>query len=143
MNSQQNFIMQHKLTLPKAVARPFDMATDRARLFVDVGDSLKSHPVIGAHVREVLGSLDTHSPKLPPPVVAAMLSLRGEFGEAMSVWKQAYEENPTDPTIAYRYADALADAAKDEELAKFVPNRLYPFTKRPTSFFELGRTRKS
>ena len=131
-----------QLTLPKAVARPFDMATDRARLFVDVGDSLKSHPVIGAHVREVLGSLDTHSPKLPPPVVAAMLSLRGEFGEAMSVWKQAYEENPTDPTIAYRYADALADAAKDEELAKFVPESPLPVHEKTYFLLRAGQNQE-
>ena len=109
-----------QLELPKPIARPFDMARDRARLFVEVKPDLKSHPVIGSHVREVLGSLNTDSPKIPLSVEAAILSSRGEYSEAMPIWERAYEEDPTDITIAYQYADALAGAGKDEKLAKLV-----------------------
>ena len=79
-----------RLALPKPIARPFDMARDRARLFVDVEEPIKSHPVIGAHVREVLGSINTLSPKLPLPVEAVLLSLRGQLDAAIPLWEQAY-----------------------------------------------------
>ena len=109
-----------RLELPKPIAHPFDMARDRARLFVDVGDSLKSHPVIGAHVKEVLGSINTHSAEPPLPVQATILSSRGKLQEALPVWKRAHEEDPEDMAIAYRYANALADAGENEQLAAFV-----------------------
>ena len=108
------------LKLPKPIARPFDMARDRARLFVDIEDSLKAHPVIGAHVREVLGSIDTHAPKLAPSVEAAILSSRGEFEKAIPIWERAYREEPDDIVIAHEYADALAAAGRDDELVEFV-----------------------
>ena len=109
-----------QLKLPKPIARPFDMARDRAKLFVEVENSLKSHPVIGAHVKEVLESLNTHSPKLTLPVQATILSSRGEFQEALPVWERAYKEDPEDEAIAYRYAVALADAGENEKLAEFL-----------------------
>ena len=109
-----------RLTLPKAIARPLDMARDRARLFVAVDYELRSHPVIASHVTEILGGISTHIPQLPLPVEAAILTDRGEFDKAIPLWERAFYEDPDDTDIAYRYADALADAGKDEELAKFV-----------------------
>ena len=106
--------------LPKPIARPFDMARDRARLFVEVKDSLKSHPVIGTHIKEVLGGINTHSPRFPLPVEAAILSARGAFGEAILIWEKAYNEDPTNESIAHHYADALADAGEYEKLSKLV-----------------------
>ena len=108
------------LTLPKPIATPFDMARDRARLFVEVEEPLRSHPVIGAHVREVLASIGTHSPTIPLAVEASILSQMGEFGDSIIKWRQAYEENPTDGSIAYHYADDLANAGMQEELVEFV-----------------------
>ena len=111
-----------KLALPKPIARPLDMARDRARLFVEVETPLKSHPVIKAHVTEVLENLKTHRPTIPPAVEATMLSSRGQLSEAIPIWQRALEEAPNNINIAYRYADALAGAGKIEELAKFVPD---------------------
>ena len=110
-----------QVTLPRAILQPLEMAKDRARLFIEVEDSLESHPVIGAHIREVLEGINTHNPKLPLPVEATRLSLRGEFDAAIPIWKEAYEEEPTDAFIAYQYADVLADAGKNAELAEFIP----------------------
>ena len=97
-----------QLKLPKPISQPFDMARDRARLFVEVEEPLKSHPVIGTHIREVLGSINTHSPNLPFSLQAAIMSAVGKFGEAVPFWEQAYKEDPTNVSIAHRYADALA-----------------------------------
>ena len=109
-----------KLTLPKPIGQPFEMARDRARLFIDIDERLRSHPVIGVHAREVLRSVSTPSPKLPRALEAAVLSSRGEFSEAIASWKQAYEEEPENGIIAYKYADALADAGQNVELANFI-----------------------
>ena len=131
-----------KLPLPKSIARPFDMARDRARLFVEVQDTLKSHAVIGSHVRQVLGSMNTHSPTLPLPVEALILSSRGDFDEAIRIWEQAYEEDPADEFIANRYADALANAGKDEELAKFVAKAPIPIHNRVYYLLRAGQNQE-
>ena len=118
--------MAAQLALPKPIARPLDMARDRARLFVKLENPLRSHPVIRAHIREVLGNLSKHRARIPPSVEATMLSSRGQLSEAIPIWQRALEEAPNDETIAYRYADALAGAGKIEELAKFVPDSSLP-----------------
>ena len=110
-----------KLTLPKPIAQPFEMARDRARLITDIDERLRSHPIIGVHAREVLRSVSTPSPKLPLAMEATILSSRGEFNEAIISWKQAHEEEPENGIIAYQYADALADAGRDVDLANFIP----------------------
>ena len=113
-----------QLPLPKPIARPFDIARDRARLFVDVDDPLKSpfksHPVISAHISEVLGSIETPSLQLPLPIQATILSSRGEVDRAISTWERAYEEDPTDDFIAHGYAEALADAEEYEKLVQLL-----------------------
>ena len=124
-----------ELALPKPIVRPFDMARDRARLFVEVGGGLKSHPVIGSHVKAVLEGITTHTPYLPPLVKAAIHSSRGEFDEAIPIWEQAYIEDPNDQSIAHHYADALADAGKYKELAEFIPGS--PLTADNKTYFLL------
>ena len=109
-----------QLSLPKPIARPFEMARDRAKLFVNVDVPLTFHPVIRAHVKEVLGGINTHSPKLPLSVEAASLSSKGEFSMAVPIWEMAYKEDTADAFVAHKYADALADAGKNRELADFV-----------------------
>ena len=127
------------LELPKPIAQPFEMARDRARLFVEVDDSLKHHSVIGAHIDEVLEVIDTREPKLPLPVEAVIVSSRGKPGEAIPIWEQAYKEDPTYESIAYQYADALADAGKYEELAKFVPESPLPVSNKTYFLLRAGR----
>ena len=131
-----------QLTLPKPIAQPFDMARDRARLFVDVDETLKSHPVIGAHIGEVLGSFDTISPILPLPIQATILTSTGKFDEAIHIWEQAYEEDPTYMAVAQRYAEALADAGKYEELAKLVHDSPLLFLNRTYLLLRAGQNQE-
>ena len=115
-----------QLMLPKPVARPFEMARERARLFVDIDGPLRSHPIIGSHVSELLGSMNTQIPKLPLPVEAAMLWAQGNTDAAIKTWTHAYEEDPTNKFIAGEYADALVDADLIQELANFIPTSPLP-----------------
>ena len=131
-----------QLPLPKPIARPFDMARDRARLFVEVKDALKSHPVISSHVTEVLGGINTHSPKMPLPVEAVILSNKGEFDKAIPIWEQAYQEDPTDAAIAHHYADTLADAGKDAELVELVAEAPMPVNNRIYFLLRAGRNQE-
>lgn len=109
-----------KLSLPKPIARPFEMAEERAKLFVNVEEDLKAHPIIGAHVRNVLEEINNQTPKLPLAVQASILTSMGKLEDAIPVWKRAYENDPTDKHIAQHYANSLADAAKYKELIEFV-----------------------
>ena len=106
------------LALPKPVAQPFEMARDRARLFVE--NPLRSHPVIGAHVNEVLRNISTPNPRVPLTLEAVMLSSTGKLQEAIPMWRQAYIEDPTNEHIAHGYADSLVEYGNLEELTAFV-----------------------
>ena len=112
------------LALPKPIARPFDVAIERAKRFVEIDNPLKSHPIIGNHIEEVQRRI--HRPKLPLQVEAAVLFSMGQFSEAISIWKEAYEEDPANVQIAHQYADTLAEADRLDELATFVPDSPLP-----------------
>ena len=131
-----------QLMLPKPIARPFDMARDRARLFTEVDESLKSHPVIGAHVEEVLGSMDTHSPQIPLPIQAIIMSSMNKADAAIPVWEQAYKEDPTNTFIAAQYADALADTGKNEALTAFVLESPLPAGNKTYFLLRAGENRR-
>ena len=109
-----------QLPLPRPIAQPLAMAEDRVQLFVRVGDPMRSHSVIGAHVNEVLGSINSRIPEPPLPIKATILSSKGQSEEAISLWEQAYREDTDNVDIAYHYADALADANRYHELIEFV-----------------------
>ena len=111
-----------QLALPKPIASPFEMARERARLFVDVEDSFKSHPIIGAHITEVLININSHSIKLPLMIEAASLTAAGRYDEAIPKWRQAHLEDPNDEHLAHSYADVLVSAGRTEELATFIPD---------------------
>ena len=110
-----------QLSLPKPIAQPFEMARERAELFVEIDEELKGHRVIGAHVKEVLKEIDTRSPKLPLTMEASILTSMGRLKEAIPIWKQALEEDLSNQSIAYHYAETLAEAGENDELAIFVP----------------------
>ena len=131
-----------QLKLPKPIARPFDMARERARLFTDVGETLKSHPVINAHVKDVLGSIESHSPEIPLPIQATILASMEKFDAAISLWERANEEDPEDEFIAIRYADALADAGKDIQLTDFILNSASPMNNKTYYLLRAGRNQE-
>ena len=106
------------LPLPRPIAQPFDIARDRLRLFIE--NPLRSHPVIGAHVREALGNLQSPIANIPVQLEAALLSSTGEVDQAIRAWREAYNEDPTNGHIVHRYADALADGGKLNELVDLI-----------------------
>ena len=110
-----------KLKLPKPIARPADVAWERARIFVEVDTGVNTHPVIAEHVRRVLIGLNTQTSNLPLAVHAAILSERGEFADSVPVWEQIYEESSDNAYIARWYADALEETGDFERIASFVP----------------------
>lgn len=112
--------MSAQLSLPKPIAEPFEMATDRARLFLDVQEGLRSHPVIRDDMRQVLGAINSQRPKPPLPIEALRLYSVGEYDEAIPVWEQAYQEKPDDETVAGYYAQTLFRAGMLDRLAEFV-----------------------
>ena len=130
------------LTLPRPIARPLDMARDRARLFVEIEDPLRSHPVISAHVSQVLESIESHKPVLPLAIHAAVRSLMGESRDAIPVWKQAYREDPNNESIARRYAEALADEGRDEELAEVVSESCLSADTKTYYLLRIGRNQE-
>ena len=110
------------LNLPRPVARPFDMAVDRARLFVETAETLRPHPIIETHLKELLMGIVAHEPGIPMAVQAATLSSKGEYLEAIPLWEQSYKDYPDNVFIAYQYANALTSANREEELVNFLQN---------------------
>ena len=115
-----------EMTLPKPIAQPFEVARDRARLFVNIDESLKSHFVIGPHSRELLANISIPGITLPSFVHALRLSSEGKYIEAVSHWEDAYQEDPSDENIAHHYADALVDAEKYDDLVRFLSESPLP-----------------
>ena len=127
------------LALPRAIARPFEIASERAKLFVDVRASLSGHPVIRSDISEVLGSLEYQSPKLPPSMEAAALTSRQEYDLAAVKWEEAHKEDPQDDYIALSYGEALVDAGRSEELVEFIPASNIPAYNKTYLLLRAGR----
>ena len=108
------------VALPMPVSKPFDIARERAKLIVEIEEKLKSHPVIGSHVDEVLAELNRRSSELPLTIEASILTSTGNLNEAIPLWQRAVEEDPKNTSIALRYAEVLADAKKYDLLVAFV-----------------------
>ena len=108
------------LSLPGPIARPFEMAQTRARLFVDIKPPLREHSVISSDIQRLLRGLNEHRPVLPLAVEAATFSARGELDKALTAWEQAYVEDPEDTAVAYSYAEVLANTGEYEILTSFV-----------------------
>ena len=102
------------------------MARDRSKLFIDVDKTLKDHSIIGRDVDNLvatvaaIAAIDTQRPTVRPEVRAYTLTAEGKIAESLPFWVQALQENPDDVSIAARYADALADIGKNEQLAELI-----------------------
>ena len=125
------------LTLPKAIAEPFEIAKDRVRLLIK--QNLKSHPIIGSHMQDVQESIDSHIFRPPPEIKAITLSSRGEFQEAIPIWEQIFLQEPDDADIAYQYGEALAGGGKLEELAELALNSPLPPNNKTYFLLRAGR----
>ena len=110
-----------KLELPRAISEPFDMARDRARLFVDIKqEELRAHPIIGGHIRDVVDGINTHMLKPPILMEAARLSSAGDLENAVEHWRRALAEEPDNLGIVYYYADTLARLGRLDDVAEVV-----------------------
>ena len=129
------------LDLPRPVALPFEVATDRANRFVEADDSLRAHPIIDSHIKEVSRSIDR--PKIPTQILASILSsIMGEPEKAIPMLEEAYESDPTNGPIAHQYADTLALAGRLDELADFVPNSPLPVHNKTYFLLRTGRNQE-
>lgn len=109
-----------QLALPMPVAKPFEIARERGKLIVEIDERLKAHPVIGAHVNEVLAELDVRRLSLPLTIEASILTSMGSLKEAVPLWKASVDEDPNNIAIAHRYAEVLADTGQNDDLVRFV-----------------------
>ena len=111
-----------RLTLPRAIAQPFEIAKERARLFIDRENSASSHSIINSHIAEVLVSVQAQDPIIPSSMKAAALTAMGRSSEAVVEWERAYKADPEDFLVTHSYADALIDAGEAKELSALVAN---------------------
>ena len=109
-----------KLPLAKAVARPFDVALDRANLLLPSEQPRwVANPIIESHIAEVFKNFADPTPTVPRIIQAASLSRRGETMGAVQAWREAYQEDPKNGEIAAGYERALAQAGLNDELATY------------------------
>ena len=125
--------------LPKAIAYPFEMARERADLFVKIPPALDLHPVIQEHKNALLTSIAEDTRVLPLTMQASILGSKGLVNDAILLWKKAFEQEPQDSGLAHRYADALALAERYEDLGEFLKGA--PFTPDDAIFFYLRALR--
>jgi len=124
-----------KESLPKAIARPFEFAKERADLFVNVPAALESHPVIQEHKRQLLTSIAEDTPVLPLTVQASLLGAQGQVDDAILLWEKAFEQEPDNRRLAHRYAEALADTKQYDQLGEFVKRA--PFSPEDGTYYYL------
>ena len=109
-----------RLDPPDAIARPLDIARDRARIFLNSASPLRNHKVIGPHISMLIANTASFTIELPLAARAALLSANDEFDEAIHIWKQVYEDDPADAVVEYAYANALAGAGRNDELFNLI-----------------------
>ena len=106
--------------LPTALAHPFEIARKRADFFVKLPTSLEQHPIIQQHKNALLQSIREDTPVLPLTMQASILGSMGQTDDAVLLWERAFQQDPTDVRVAYRYADTLANAGNLTELSEFL-----------------------
>ena len=105
---------------PKAIEHPLEMARDRARIFLSTQLPLRTHKVIGPHIDRLIENLLVVDIELPLIAKAAIFTSQGELGRALQLWKQVYEEDPTDANTIYAYANALTEAGENDRLLNLI-----------------------
>ena len=108
---------------PMAITDPLEMAKERIRdcfRFLNTEGPLRTHKVIGPHIRKLIENAESPTIVLPLSVTAALKAHRGNIAEAMPLLAQVYEEDPNNPDNVYAYASALADGKKYEKLTELI-----------------------
>ena len=109
-----------QLALPKPIAEPFEMVRDRTRLFLNVEEALREHPIIRSDMEQVLWAIDDPNPKPPLPIEALRLYSMGQYEAALPVWERAFHEDPKDQVISTYYAETLFRTDKLSGLVEFL-----------------------
>lgn len=137
--------LHHKagLDLPTPVVDPIRVAHDRARLFINVPDSLKSSRIISQDRQKVLKGLSEaifvsqlpHTPEglkileskqrrladsLPASLAGAVVRESGDLEGALRYWAKAMREDPNNKIVAHELADTLARLHRREKLKEFL-----------------------
>lgn len=137
--------VHHKagLDLPTPVGNPIRIAHDRARLFINVPDSLRSNRIIFQDIQKVLKGLEEAIPmpglpstpegvevleskqrrladSLPSSLRGAVVRESGDLEGALRYWKEAFKEHPDDEGIAYSLADVFVRLQRLDQLKEFV-----------------------
>ena len=101
-------------------------------MFNEIQRDLKDHPVIGAHIKQMVRAIDTEPPEPPAVVRAMVLSDSGDYAAALPLWEAAWLGYPGDPFVAYGYANAMVETSHHDDAADFVitapidtPNKTY------------------
>ena len=81
-----------------------------ARLFVQLEESLKNHPVISADVNRVLGQLDNYiHVEIPKSMQGERALQRGELDKGLQLMTEALRASPDDAALALRLGEELVD----------------------------------
>ena len=137
--------LHHKagLDLPTPVADPIRVAHDRARLFINIPDSLKSDRIISQDREKVLKGLSEAIPmselpstpegleileskqrrladSLPASLTGAVVREAGDLKGALRYWTEAMREDPNNEGVAYLVADTLTRLHREKQLKEFV-----------------------
>ncbi len=152
--------VHHKagLNLPTPVADPIRVAHDRARLFINVPDTLKSNRIISQDRQKVLKGLLEAIPmsqlpstpeglkileskqrrlagSLPFSLTGAIVRESGDLKGALQHWTKAMKEDPNNKGVAHELADVLARLHQRDQLKEFA--RLSPLDKGNKAYFLL------
>ena len=128
-----------KLPLAKAVSRPFDVARDRAKLLLPSDQpKWEANPIIESHIAEVFKNIADPTPTVPRIIQAASLSRRGETIGAVNAWREAYQEDASNPEIMHGYESALIQAGLNDELATYAMESGQDITHRIYLFLQAG-----
>ena len=104
--------------LPQPLAAPLKVAADRAKLFINIADNLKTHAIISRDMACVLAEMDRASlaSDLPNTLQAVIAKAKGNFDAAIRLWKAELEKNPRDEKAIGEVAPLLLSAGRSEEL---------------------------
>lgn len=131
------------LDLPTPIANPISVAHNRARLFINIPDALKSNKIISQDRQKVLKGLQEAIPmpglpstpegveileskqrrlakSLPSSLTGAVVRESGDLEGALRYWTEAMREDPNNGGVAYEVADTLTRLHRQDQLKEFV-----------------------
>lgn len=146
------------LTLPKSWVDPLWVVRERARLFINVPDSVRGSKIISRDIKRVLqgvnnimaldkvlcklkGAEETYElqleERLPSSLRAAAVRQQRDLESALQHIKKAHEEDPEDINIAYEMAEILARLRRKDKLKRFILSEQCPIDDENKTYYLL------